>query len=165
LSFHMADVLALGAELAPPDVGPEDLVYLEKVRLATKRLAYRAPAPDDLVGALQSLRDVSQFDIEAPTAANRREVELLKSGVKRLLAWYMRYLAVQLNNFSAATARVGEVLAGRVEGLEKGTGELEARVGALEARVGALEERARRTEGARPASRSSAPARKDSGPR
>jgi hypothetical protein len=154
----MADILVAGAELAPPDVGPEDLVYLEKVRLATKRLAYRAPAPDDLVGALQSLRDVSQFDIDAPTVANRREVELLKSGVKRLLAWYMRYLAVQLNNFSAATARVGEVLAGRVERLENGAGELEAR-------VGALEERVRRLEGARTASRSSAPARKHSSPR
>ncbi len=150
---RMADTLAPGVELAPPDVGPDDLVYLEKVRLATRRLAYRVPAPDNLADALQSLRDVSLFDVEVPTAANRREVELLKTGVKRLLTWYMRYLAVQLNNFSAATARVAEVLAGRTERMEKGAVELEAR-------LGALEERVRRLEAARPAPRKAAPERR-----
>lgn len=149
---RMADTLAAGAALTPPDVGPDDLVYLEKVRLAARRLAYKAPAPDDMADALGSLRDVAQFDVEPPTSANRREVELLKTGVKRLLSWYMRYLAVQLNNFSAATARVAEVLVGRTEKLERGAGELEAR-------VGALEERVRRLEAVRAASPKDVPAR------
>lgn len=136
--------MATSSAVAAPELSPEDLVYLERVRQAAKRLAYRAPAPDDLEDALQALQDVSHFDLEVPTASNRREVELIKSGVKRLLAWYMRYLAVELNNFSAATARLAEVLARRTEKLEKGSDDLAARVGALEARVSQLEAGARR---------------------
>jgi len=146
LLVRMEGTLA-GVEVAVPEVSPEDLVYLEKVRLATKRLSYKAPAPDDLASALQSVRDVSQFDIDVPTQAHRREVEVLKTGVKRLLTWYMRYLAVQLNNFSAATTHVAEVLVSRTERLERGSGDLEARLGALEERVRRLEDAAGRARG------------------
>jgi cell division protein FtsB len=144
--------MATSSAVAVPELAPDDLVYVERVRQATKRLAYRAPAPDDLEDALQALEDVSHFDVEVPTASNRREVEVLKSGVKRLLAWYMRYLAVELNNFSAATARLAEVLARRTEKLEKGSDELAARVGALEERVRRLESGARRSAPAKKAS-------------
>lgn len=137
--------MATTSTIAVPELSPDDLVYLERVRQAANRLAYRAPAPDDLEDALQVLQDVSHLDIEVPTASNRREVEMLKSGVKRLLAWYMRYLAVEFNNFSAATTRLGEVLAGRSEKLEKGSEELAVRLGALEERVRRLENGTRRS--------------------
>jgi cell division protein FtsB len=135
----MADVATDGIEFSVPEIGPEELIYVETVRQATRRLGYRAPAPDDLDQAIQILREVSQFDVEVPTVSNRREVEMLKTGVKRLLTWYMRYLAVELNNFSAATARVSEVLAHRSEKLETNADELAARVGALEERMKRLE--------------------------
>ena len=136
---RMADIGTGGTEVAIPEIGPEELIYVERVRQATRRLGYRAPGPDDLDDALQSLRGVSHFDVEVPIVSNRREVEMLKTGVKRLLAWYMRYLAVELNNFSAATARVVEVLGRRSEKLERSDDELAARVGALEERLKRLE--------------------------
>ena len=122
-----------------PELGPDDLVYLEKIRQATRRLSYREVAAEDPRAALQALRDVTHFDLEVPTASNRREVELLKTGVKRVLAWYMRYLAVELNNFAAATTRLAEMVVERGEKLEAGAGELEVRLGALEERVRRLE--------------------------
>jgi hypothetical protein len=131
--------MAASTAFAVPELGPDDLVYLERIRQATRRLSYREVAPEDPRAALQVLRDVTHFDVEVPTASNRREVEVLKTGVKRLLAWYMRYLGVQLNNFAAATTRLGEMVVERGEKLEAGAGELEARLGALEERVRRLE--------------------------
>ena len=131
--------MAASPAVAVPELGPDDLVYLEKIRQATRRLSYREVAAEDPRAALQALRDVTHFDVEVPTASNRREVELLKTGVKRVLAWYMRYLAVELNNFAAATTRLAEMVVERGEKLEAGAGELEARLGALEERVRRLE--------------------------
>ena len=131
--------MAASTAVDVPELGPDDLVYLEKIRQATRRLSYREVAAEDPRAALQALRDVTHFDLEVPTASNRREVELLKTGVKRVLAWYMRYLAVELNNFAAATTRLAEMVVERGEKLEAGAGELEARLGALEERVRRLE--------------------------
>jgi hypothetical protein len=73
-----------------PDLGPEALVYIERVRQATRRLAVRAVEPANIRQSLEALNDVAHFDVEVPTASARREVELLKTGGKRLSAWYMR---------------------------------------------------------------------------
>ena len=145
--------MAMSTTFAVPELGPDDLLYLEKVRRAIRRLSHRETSPDDPAQALQVLRDVSRFDFEVPTASNRRELELVKTGVKRALSWYMRYVGVQLNNFSSAAARLGEVMVARSEKLETTATDLEVR-------VGALEERVRRLEAARsplPVAQSSAP--------
>ena len=135
--------MAMSTTFAVPELGPDDLLYLERVRQAIRRLSHREMSPDDPAQALQVLRDVSRFDFEVPTASNRRELELVKTGVKRALSWYMRYVGVQLNNFSSAAARLGEVMVARSEKLERTATDLEVR-------VGALEERVRRLEAARP---------------
>lgn len=135
--------MAMSTTFAVPELGPDDLLYLERVRQAIRRLSHRETSPDDPAQALQVLRDVSRFDFEVPTASNRRELELVKTGVKRALSWYMRYVGVQLNNFSSAAARLGEVMVARSEKLERTATDLEVR-------VGALEERVRRLEAARP---------------
>lgn len=122
-----------------PDFGAEALVYIEKVRKATKRLRAYETNPEDVRGALQRVREVSGFNVEVPVLSARREVQLVKTGVKRLSGWYLGYLAAQLNAFAATVVRLGETLASRVEDLERSNDELTARVGAVEARLSRLE--------------------------
>jgi hypothetical protein len=120
-------------------IEPDALVYIEKVRQATGRLGARELAPEDIRQALQAARGVAQFDVEAPITSPRREVQLVKNGVKRLSAWYMRYLSGQLNAFGASVVSLGEALANRTERLEASSDEMAARLGAVEARLGRLE--------------------------
>ena len=114
-------------------------MYIEKVRQATKRLAAKEIEPDNVRGSLDTLRDMSNFDAEVPTASNRREWEYLKKAVKRLTVWYMRYMAEQLNAFAASAVRLGDALAAKTEGLESTTEDLSVRMGAAEARLRRLE--------------------------
>ena len=131
-----------GASLKPPrrpDFGPDALIFIEKVRKATRRLRAYETNPEDVRGALQSVRTVATFDVEVPVISPRREVQMVKTGVKRLGGWYMRYLSAQLNSFAATVVRLGETMASRVEELERNGDELAARVGAVEARLSRLE--------------------------
>jgi hypothetical protein len=122
-----------------PDLGPAALVYIEKVRQATKRLGAREVAADNVRGSLDTLRDMSNFDVEVPTASTRREWEYMKKAVKRLTVWYMRYMAEQLNAFAGGAVRLGDALAARTEALESTTEDLTVRIGAAEARLRRLE--------------------------
>ncbi|MGC8627369.1 MAG: hypothetical protein ACP5VR_07410 [Acidimicrobiales bacterium] len=115
-------------------LSPSDAAYLDKVRRATSRLATREVAPDDVRAALEAVRDVAAFNVEVPTESPRREVHLAKQAFKRAAAWYLRYLAEQLNAFAGAALRLGETLVTRVEGAEVRLDELVARVDALEKR-------------------------------
>jgi hypothetical protein len=128
-----------------PDFGADALVYIEKVRKATKRLRAYETNPEDVRGALQAVRDVAGVNVEVPIVAPRREVQLVKTGVKRLVAWYMGYLAGQFNVFSASVVRLGETVASRLEDLERNGDEMAARLGALEARLNRLEPKAAAT--------------------
>ncbi|HUC14691.1 MAG TPA: hypothetical protein VMS00_09595 [Acidimicrobiales bacterium] len=122
-----------------PDLSPEALLYIEKVRQTTKRLSAREPAPEDLSGAVQAVRNVATFDVEVPVTSRRRELELVKTGVKRLSLWYMRYLAEQLNAFGKSVADLGDALAKRTDALVSVSDELSVRLGALEERLKRLE--------------------------
>src|SRR5579862_1602968 len=106
------------AEIPASGLGPGDLVYIEKVRQAMRRLSSQGPEPEDVAQAIQAVRDRSNFDVEVPTASRRREFEMVKSGVKRLSVWYMRYLAAQLNGFADSVSQLGEALAARTQKLE-----------------------------------------------
>jgi hypothetical protein len=120
-------------------LSPSDQVYVEKARMAARRISSAQANPEDLRQVAQAVRDVAAFDVEVPTASQHREWELVKVGVKRLSVWYMRYLAQQLNEFGARVARMGDALAARTEKLERGSEELEARIGAAEERLARLE--------------------------
>jgi hypothetical protein len=115
------------------DLDPATLAYVAKVRRATGRLAAGDVEVDDVRAALEAARAVAGFDVEAPTESPRREVRVAKTAVKRMVAWYVRYLSEQLNSFSAATLRLSETLATRVEKTETSLSELAARVEKLEA--------------------------------
>ena len=131
--------------MAGPDLSPDSLVYVEKVRQATRRLGATEVAPEDLRQAVQAVRNVSSFDVEVPTTSARREVQLVKVGVKRVALFYMRYLAGQLNAFGLAVVQMGETLASRTERLESGSDDVAARLGAVEARLRRLEATVGRT--------------------
>jgi hypothetical protein len=120
-----------------PDLGPDELVYVEKVRRAAKRFAEQAA--DDVQTALQAVRGTAHFDVEAPTSSARREVELMKTGVKRVSAWYMRYLSAQLDTFAANLVRLADALVAQSQSLESGNDELIVRIGAVEERLRRLE--------------------------
>ena len=130
-----------GGSAAPrvPDLGPATLVYIEKVRQATRRLKARESKPDNVREALDALRGVSTFDVEVPTASQRREWEYVKIAIKRLTSWYFRFLAAQLNLFGAHVLNVGDTLAARTDGLESASDELAVRLGAAEERLRRLE--------------------------
>lgn len=128
-------------ELEQDSLEPDNIVYIEKVRLATRALSSWKTDPEDVRQALQDVRGVSSFDVEVPTEHARREVQYLKTGVKRLLSWYLRYLSGQLNTFGTSVVRLGETLAARTERLESGAEELAARLGIVEERLRRLESR------------------------
>jgi hypothetical protein len=115
-----------------PDLSPEAFVYIEKVRQTTSRLGAEETAPEDLGGAVQAVRNVSTFDVEVPVASRRRELELVKTGVKRLSVWYMRYLAEQLNAFGKSVSDLGDALAKRTDALASVSDDLAVRLGAVE---------------------------------
>ncbi len=130
-----------GGSAAPkvPDLGPATLVYIEKVRQATRRLKARESKPDNVREAIDALREVATFDVEVPTASQRREWEFVKIAIKKLTSWYFRFLAAQLNSFGAHVLTLGDTLAAKTEGLESASDELAVRLGAAEERLRRLE--------------------------
>jgi hypothetical protein len=140
----MSKSSGVSAAAKTPDLGPAALVYIDKVRQATRRLRAREisrdnSARENVQESLDALRDVATFDVEVPTASTRREWEYLKVAVKRLTSWYLRYLAGQLNAFGGQVQRLGEALAARTDGLETAADELAARMELAEERLGRLE--------------------------
>ncbi len=89
--------------------------------------------------SLDALREVATFDVEVPTASQRREWEYVKIAIKRLTSWYFRFLAAQLNIFGAHVLNLGDTLAARTDGLESASDELAVRLGAAEERLRRLE--------------------------
>ena len=118
--------------------------YVERVRQLTERLAARNVGPDDTGAALEAVRDVVTVDVDAPIASARPEARLLKAGVKRLIAWYLAYLAEQVNDLGFALFRVGETLTTRADRADTKAEELGARLAQLEDRVHRLEGTGRR---------------------
>lgn len=118
---------------------PSALAYIERVRHLTERLAAREVAPDDVGAALEAVRDVATLDADAPTASHHPQARLLKAGVKRLVAWYMVYVAEEVNDLAFALLRLGETLATRAQRSEATSLELGARIEELEHRVRHLE--------------------------
>ena len=59
-------------------------------------------------------------------------VHLVKQVLKKLMIWYLRFLAVQISAFGQATARFGVTVASRIDELESEVAELRERVAKLE---------------------------------
>lgn len=113
-----------------------DDLYVARVRRSLSRLGVPGP---DLEGAMGSLRASARFDVDVPTASPRREVTLVKTGVKRLSGWYMSYLAEQLSSFGAALVNWADAMAAKAQGAQSDLDDVAVRVGALEERLARLE--------------------------
>ncbi len=72
----------------------------------------------ETAAALRHLESVSYVDVEVPTASNLPGGSAAKQLLRRLMAWYLDYLAAQLNRFMASTVRVLHLLDERVSALE-----------------------------------------------
>ena len=120
-----------------PDLGAAALVYIEKVRRATKHFGEHGG--EDVRGVLQAVRGRADFDVEAPPSSARRDVALVKTGVKRVIVWYMRYLSAQLDAFAGDLVRLGEALAVKTERLDDGSDEVAAHLRAIDERLSRLE--------------------------
>ena len=113
--------------------------YLERVRNAASSLGVRNVEASDLRAALLDVEDLSEVDIDIPIVARRAPVRALKAAVKRLVGWYLSYLAKQVTAFGQAVTHLGTALSDRTEALEGSTRELRAQVVELAERVDRLE--------------------------
>ncbi|HUB71825.1 MAG TPA: hypothetical protein VL984_15495 [Acidimicrobiales bacterium] len=132
----MAEPSPAGRDAPEPD-------YLQLARELTARLATREVGPYDADNALAAVRDVLSVDADAPVASAQLEGRLFKPVVKRLVSWYMGYLAEQVNDLGFALLQLGEVLAARAERSDTTSA-------AIVSRLATLEERLRRLEDATP---------------
>ena len=85
------------------------------------RFAPAAASGDDLEALLAAADRASFIDVDVPTASDKRGVAPIKKGLRKLQAWYLRYLAQQVSAFAASTVSSLRLLAERVEALEAAT--------------------------------------------
>jgi hypothetical protein len=123
-----------------------DPSYVEHIRRAAGRLAARDGDPGDAPGALLVLEDSATIDVEVPVASTTRAGTLLKTGVRRLSAWYLRYVAEQVTLFGQATVRLGTALVDRTDQLTTAAERQEKTASVLRHDLDGLAERVRRLE-------------------
>jgi hypothetical protein len=113
--------------------------YLARAREVVRRLAIRDDEDTDARAALSAIGYLSVIDLDAPTASRIPLARLVKTTVKRLVAWYLRYFGRQLTAFGQAVANLGGILVDRTERLEEETTSLKGELADLAQRVDHLE--------------------------
>ena len=118
--------------------------FVARARAEAQRLSAFEVAPDDMRGALLLLEQRAQIDPVVPVASHRKPVGAVKSGLRRLMLWYVRYVADQVTVLGQAVSRFGTAVATRVEDLEAQTASdrrrYDASLAALDERVSRLEQ-------------------------
>jgi hypothetical protein len=107
---------------------------LARIRNAAAKLGASTVGPGDLRHASLLIERQANIDLEVPTASRVPGVHVAKRMLKKLMIWYLRFLAAQVSALGHATARFGVTVASRID-------ELEAEVEDLRARVARLEDR------------------------
>jgi hypothetical protein len=137
------EVAAEAARLAAEPGFPA--VYLARVRTAAARLGITEGGQDDVRSAALLLEQQAVIDVEVPVAARTLPQRLVKQAVRKLVGWYVRFLGHQVGILGQATARLGLVVAERLDRMEATQSAeravLTAEVAALAARVAELEAR------------------------
>lgn len=105
-----------------------------RIRNAAARLGATAVDARDIRHAAVLLERQASIDLEVPTASRVPGVRLVKGALKKLMIWYLRFLAAQITAFGQATARFGVTVASRIDELEAEVAELRERVAQLERR-------------------------------
>jgi hypothetical protein len=129
----------LGAEPGFP------AAYLARVRTAAARLAVTEGVRDDVRSAALLLEQQAVIDVEAPVASRTLPQRLVKQLVRKFVGWYVRFLGHQVGILGQATARLGLVVAERLDRMEAEQSAeravMAAEIAALAARVAELEAR------------------------
>ncbi len=104
--------------------------YERDLDLAFARLAPPGAVGDDLDAVLERAERASHIDVDVPTGSARPGVSVAKSGLRRMMAWYLRYLAQQTSAFASVSTSGLRLLAARLEAVEHATPATSARVAA-----------------------------------
>ena len=119
--------------------------YLARVRAAAAGMAVTEGVRSDVRSAALLLEQQAVIDVEAPVASRTLPQRLVKQLVRKLVGWYVRFLAHQVGVLGQATARLGLVVAERLDRLEAEQSAeraaMAAEIAALSARVTELEAR------------------------
>jgi hypothetical protein len=86
--------------------------------LVFARFAPATTSGDDLEGVLEAADRTAFVDVDVPTASNMVGVGYVKRVLRKLMAWYLRYLAQQVSVFATAVVAALKLLGRRVEALE-----------------------------------------------
>jgi hypothetical protein len=126
--------------------------YVRRVRTAAGALAVSGAGDDPVRQAALLLEYQAVVDVVAHVRAGPRSRRLVKTVVKKLVGWYVRFLADQVGVLGRTAARLGTAVAERLERLDAEQAALRAEVDAelarLRARVAELEARQSRGDGA-----------------
>lgn len=85
------------------------------------RFAPAAAVGGDLAAVIERADRASFVHVDVPTESAIKGVSLLKKALRKVMAWYLRFLAQQTSAFAAATVRALRLLGTRVETLEDAT--------------------------------------------
>ena len=91
---------------------------LARIRSATGWLSADDPAPDDVRFAALILKRQAGVDLEPPVESRSWPQQLVKKIIRRLVGWYVRFLAQQLYALGQAATRLGLAVAQRTESLQ-----------------------------------------------
>lgn len=145
MTSSLADEIADAARARAASPG-HPAAAIERIRDAAARMAAVEIAPDDVRHALVVLEQHARIDADVPTASRIVPVRFVKLAIKKLVMWYLRYLAQQLALFGGATARVGTAMVLRLEAIEAAHAASRLERDRLRDEVAALEERIRALE-------------------
>ena len=120
---------AATAREAAPDFPAASIA---RIRSVAAKLGATKVMPGDIRHAALLLERQATIDLEVPTASRVPGVHLVKQALKKLMIWYLRFLAAQVSAFGQATARFGVTVASRIDELEAEVSELRDRVARLE---------------------------------
>ena len=104
---------------------------LAQVRRTTNRLA-RGSAARSLDAQLALLATAAEVDIAVPTASTLPAVAPIKKVLRKLMAWYVQYLAQQVAALGGAVLQLGKATARELGHLETEVSDLSHRVAQLE---------------------------------
>lgn len=98
----------------PPDLERElDLVFA--------RFAPAVPTGDGLDGAIDAADRAGFVNVDVPTASRVPGMSFVKQGLRKLMSWYLRYLAQQVSAFAAAVVGALRLIGVRLDRLEAAT--------------------------------------------
>ena len=87
----------------------------------------------DVPGALALVAQEARIDVDAPLRTRRRGAKAAKLVIKRMTAWYLKYLGDQVSDLGQAMVHLGQALSEQVDGVKGEVEDLRDRVARLEA--------------------------------